>query len=220
MFHTAKNLILATAAAQDVFLAQRPCDCASAGDLKALLACKAACGEDFPFHAATGAVDEDGDVFYWHGYVDEQGVSRLAKCKFTEFVKQQITDGVPATQVQFGFDSPLGNNATMRGMDDEPVRVIETAIWTYDASFDTTDTWHTDPRPHLLVFISGEGEWTTQTGTVRLSEGALYLGDDHLAKEFNGHGHFSRSSKPGTKLVHLNYELDAPNTKGKPCWLH
>jgi hypothetical protein len=209
--------------AQDGFLAKQPCACLDALDFETLLKCREDCGESFPQHSAKGVIDDDGDVYYWHGYVDATGVTRLAKCKFTEFDKRQITEGVPPTLVQFGFNSALDHKATMRGSNNETVNVIEDAIWTYPADFDTTDSWHVDPNPHLLFFIAGEGEWITQTGSVRLSDGALYLGDDHIiAKNLggSGHGHFSRSINPEVKLVHLNWELDAANTKGKPCWLH
>jgi hypothetical protein len=218
------NFVVAVLA-QDTFLAKRDCACPDALDLETLLKCREACGESFPQHTAKGLIDEDGDVYYWHGYADDAGISRLAKCKFTEFDMQQITPGVPPALVQYGFNSLLNasHKATMRGANNETVNVVEDAIWTYPAEFDTTDSWHVDPNPHLLFFIAGEGEWITQTGSVRLSEGALYLGDDHIiAKDLggSGHGHFSRSVNAEVKLVHLNWELDAANTQGKPCWLH
>jgi len=161
---------------------------------------------------------------YWHNYVTDEGVTKITKCTFTNFVMSQITPGVAPTKVIFGLPDPSYAKTPSTSTLESPwgiVNVTETATWIYPSTYgnDTwdTDAWHADPRPHLLFFIGGVGEWKTNNNdTVKLYPGDVLLSDDHAVP--NSHGHQARSISDHV-LVHLNWELDAPSTKGYPCWL-
>merc|ERR1719162_1405936 len=99
---------------------------------------------------------------YWHNYNDH-GQSRLVECSFNNLTSREFIPGV----------APLWQQM-LDG--DDNIDLLSQSLLVDPA--DTFQDWHNDPFVQLNLFVSGEGEWTTEHGSKTFKAGDFYLGND------------------------------------------
>lgn len=133
---------------------------------------------------------------YWHMWADASGEGHLSKCALTNFTAHVYLPPTPPVWLD-SFANPAA------------ARFLQAPVgW--------TGTWHKDPVPQLVLFVSGHGEWTAEDGTSHVfGPGDVYFGNDQMSHK----GHMSRTvGNEPMMCVLIQFPQWATNM-AKPCWL-
>ncbi len=153
-------------------------------------------------HDAEKSVDpaDAPAVGYWHLWVDNDGVTRQARCHLKAFEKKTFAPPSPDMWVKRLTDN----------VDDITVLVLQ-AGWTGD--------WHRNPRPQWIVPLSGSWFVESMDGTrVEMGPGEASFGEDQLARpDAEGReGHLSGTIGEAPCVLMLVQVSDPPGS-GNPC---
>jgi hypothetical protein len=139
------------------------------------------------------------EVFYWHLWTDEEGVSRQTRCAFSRFELQSIQ--APATPQWVGEKTRDG--ATVF------VTVLPVG-WRGD--------WHENPRPQWIIPLSGRWFVESMDGQrVEMGPGEISFGEDQSTRERNGRkGHLSGALGEAPAVLMI-VQFDARRDRTTPC---
>lgn len=137
-------------------------------------------------------------VSYYHNWVDDQGVSHITPCRFSNWTYVDVLNN---TDPDF-IDTSASSLAATYVMLQSPVG------W--------TGGWHRNPYPQLVIFIQGVALFTAQDGTeFTFSVGDIYFGEDQLSSQ----GHLSKNTgDTALTLAFVQFRHLQPSIN-KPCWL-
>ena len=137
------------------------------------------------------------EIFYWHLWTDEEGISHQTRCALTEFELKGVSGAAPQWNNQ-----QERSEATI-------VCTVQPVGWIGD--------WHENPAPQWIVVLSGRWWVEAMDGTrVVQGPGEFSLGEDQGCTPTNGrHGH--RSGTIGdVPAVLMTIQLHIAPTR-QPC---
>jgi hypothetical protein len=143
--------------------------------------------------------DEQPTVAYWHLWTDADGVSRLTRCRMTEFEKASMQP--PAAPQWQG--RKVHDGATV-------FVTVQPVGWTGD--------WHENPKPQWIVPLSGRWFVEAMDGQrVEMGPGEISFGEDQHTRERDGkRGH--RSGTVGDEpAVLMIVQFDHAPRPASPC---
>ena len=143
--------------------------------------------------------DETPAVSYWHLWTDADGVSRLTRCRMSEFEKASMQP--PAAPQWQGRKVHEGATVFV---------TVQPVGWIGD--------WHENPKPQWIVPLSGRWFVEAMDGQrVEMGPGEISFGEDQHTRERDGRrGHLSGTvgDEPAVLMI---VQLDEAPRPGSPC---
>jgi ABC-type amino acid transport substrate-binding protein/quercetin dioxygenase-like cupin family protein len=138
---------------------------------------------------------------YWHNYVGDDGRSHLTKCTF---------DWTAATALHWGDQPTWMDHITPEVLP----QVTKTIFAQMHMPNGTSNEWHSDPGPQLVVVMQGHQGWEVEDGQrMVLGPGDVYFGEDQDSK-----GHLNHGLGETFHFLMVRYDNHI-RRKGQPCWL-
>ena len=136
---------------------------------------------------------------YWHLYTDHQGMSRQARCAFTDFERRSISEPARPQWIGRRTSGPASTLVT-----------VLPAGW--------IGGWHENPHPQWIIPLSGRWFVESMDGQrIEMGPGEVSLGADQDTRELNGHrGHLSGTVGDLPAVLWL-IQLDEAGVPRVPC---